>query len=117
PDPPLEEPPPSSATGPPAETPADFRPIADRAHHLLAASSPTDHSPLRAAYAAFVAAILAADPDSRLAELGKALTTEFDRTQARSGPTAPTRPSALAVPAARLAGQPSQPRARPTSLK
>jgi molecular chaperone DnaK len=78
-DPVLPEPPPTNATGPPAETPADFRPIAERAHDLLAASPLTDHAALRAAYAAFLTAIVAAAPDAHLAELGKALKTEYDR--------------------------------------
>ncbi len=79
PDPVLPEPPATQATGPPAETPADFRPIAEQVHHLLAVSSPTDHTPLRAAYAAFLTAILAAAPDTRLTELGEALTAEYHR--------------------------------------
>jgi molecular chaperone DnaK (HSP70) len=87
----------------PAETPADFRPVADAAHTLLEAADPKPradprsigwHIPgdgpagglggslddLRAAYSTFVNAIHAAAPDTRLAELGDALTHEYDRT-------------------------------------
>lgn len=81
-DPVVPVPPASTATGlaePPAETPADFRPIAELSHALLAESTPDEHEALRAAYTAFVTAILAAAPDARLTELGQALTTEYDR--------------------------------------
>jgi len=82
----------------PAETPADYRRVAEAAHTLLAAIEPSLpaasgwHIPgegggldpsldaLRAAYAAFIAAIHEAAPDSRLAELGKDLSTEYDQT-------------------------------------
>ena len=65
--------PPGVLPVPPAETPADFRPAAQRAHDLLAAASPDASPALRAAYTAFVAAIQVAAPDRRLHELGNAL--------------------------------------------
>jgi molecular chaperone DnaK len=62
---------------PPAETPADFRPAAQRAHNLLAAATPDEQPALRAAYCAFIIAIRAAEPDPRLHELGAALYAEL----------------------------------------
>jgi molecular chaperone DnaK len=87
----------------PAETPADYRTVAEAAHRLLAAAEPTPADPeapvawhvpgdglagnldgsldtLRAAYSAFIDAIHSAEPDTRLAALGAALAAEFDRT-------------------------------------
>jgi molecular chaperone DnaK len=63
---------------PPAETPADFRPAAQRAHELLAAAGPDALPELRSAYRAFIVAIRAADPDARLHELGTALATKLN---------------------------------------
>jgi molecular chaperone DnaK len=63
----------------PAETPADFRPVADASRLRLAASRDGELSALRAAYAAFVAAIHAAAPDEHLHELGEALAREYTR--------------------------------------
>lgn len=75
--------PPDTLPAPPAETPADFRKVADAAHGRLSASLDGELSGLRAAYAAFIAAVHAAAPDSRLHELGKALAAEFGRDQPR----------------------------------
>ncbi|MFF5294084.1 Hsp70 family protein [Paractinoplanes globisporus] len=61
----------------PAETPADYRPVADASHRLLAAANHRTRPGLRAAYLAFVAAIQAAAPDDRLAELGEILVGEY----------------------------------------
>jgi molecular chaperone DnaK len=84
--------PPTALPPVPAETPADYRRVAEAAHDLLATS--TDRDPpsprpaiarggelgaLRDAYLVFVAAIQAAAPDDRLAELGEALTAEYGR--------------------------------------
>ncbi|WP_433367575.1 Hsp70 family protein [Actinoplanes sp. CA-142083] len=69
--------PPDLLPGVPAETPADFRPVADATHRLLAGDG--TRPALRAAYLSFVAAIHAAAPDDRLAELGDLLTAEFAR--------------------------------------
>jgi molecular chaperone DnaK len=63
---------------PPAETPADFRPAAQRAHDLLAVALPDERSRLREAYRGFVVAIRAADSDARLHELGTALVSELN---------------------------------------
>jgi molecular chaperone DnaK len=63
---------------PPAETPADFRPAAQRAHDLLAEVPPNELPRLRGAYQAFILAIRVADPDARLHELGAALAAELD---------------------------------------
>jgi len=81
-DPVVPVPPASAGSGlprPPAETPADFRPVAELTHSLLAGSPAGEHAALRTAYTAFVAAILAAAPDASLAELGSALAAEYDR--------------------------------------
>ncbi|MET0425607.1 MAG: Hsp70 family protein [Actinoplanes sp.] len=67
---------PGVLTTPPAETPADFRAVADASHALLRSAPARQHRALRAAYTAFVAAVLAADPDVRLAELGGVLADE-----------------------------------------
>jgi molecular chaperone DnaK len=63
----------------PAETPADFRPAAERARTLLTRSPAGEHVPLRAAYLALVDAVNAAAPDDRLTELGETLIVELDR--------------------------------------
>jgi molecular chaperone DnaK len=77
--PPADGGPPDLLPGVPAETPADFRPVADASHRALAATPDGSRSGLRAAYLSFVAAIQAAAPDSRLAELGKELSDEYGR--------------------------------------
>ncbi len=70
--------PPDALPTPPAETPADFRPIADASHDLLAVRSRDgDLAGLRSAYTAFIAAVHAAAPDARLAELGAELSAEY----------------------------------------
>jgi hypothetical protein len=61
----------------PAETPADFRPVAQKSHDLLEVAPADGFPDLRGAYRAFVAAIRAAEPDPRLHELGTALTAEL----------------------------------------
>jgi molecular chaperone DnaK len=70
--------PPGVLPAPPAETPADFRPTAQKSHDRLMGASPgalpDGFSALREAYLAFIAAIRAAEPDARLHELGVALT-------------------------------------------
>jgi molecular chaperone DnaK len=66
--------------GVPAETPADFRAVADASHRLLAGAYDGGRPALRAAYLSFVAAIQAGAPDIRLAELGEQLSTELART-------------------------------------
>ncbi|MEU4242150.1 Hsp70 family protein [Actinoplanes sp. NPDC026619] len=71
--------PPDLLPGVPAETPADFRPVAVAAHGLLATTLDGGRADLRTAYLAFVAAIQAAAPDSRLAELGSRLSEEYGR--------------------------------------
>ena len=81
---------PPDLLGPPAETPADFRPIADAAYLALLASSPASPArgvpvPLRTAYTDFVAAVVAAAPDARLTELGRALAAEYARAKQSSG--------------------------------
>jgi molecular chaperone DnaK len=68
--------PPGVLPRPPAETPADFRPVALRAHDLLAGAPADDLVGLRSAYRDFIAAIRRAEPDPRLHELGVALTDE-----------------------------------------
>ncbi|GIM91679.1 hypothetical protein Ato02nite_034720 [Paractinoplanes toevensis] len=65
--------------GVPAETPADFRPVAVASRDLLATALDGARGELRAAYLAFVGAIQAAAPDARLTELGEALSAEYDR--------------------------------------
>lgn len=65
--------------GVPAETPADFRPVAVASRSLLATTLDGGRGSLRTAYLAFVGAIQAAAPDARLAELGEQLSAEFDR--------------------------------------
>jgi molecular chaperone DnaK len=76
----------ASATGPldplpgvPAETPADFRTVADASHERLVATLDGAETALRGAYLAFIGAIQAAAPDDRLAELGKRLAAEYIR--------------------------------------
>jgi molecular chaperone DnaK len=69
--------PPGVLPAPPAETPADFRPAAQKAHDLLTDAPPDDRPALRGAYRAFIAAIRAAEPDPRLHQLGTALTAEL----------------------------------------
>ena len=72
--------PPDLLPGVPAETPADFRTVADASHALLAAVRDGARPGLRGAYLAFVSAIHAAAPDARLAELGAELSAEYGRT-------------------------------------
>jgi molecular chaperone DnaK len=74
--PPADPAPAGTIPEPPAETPADYRRIAELSHELLTAG---DYDALRVAYLNFVRAILAADPDARLAELGQTLTIEYRR--------------------------------------
>jgi molecular chaperone DnaK len=62
---------------PPAETPADFRPAALRAHDLLTQSSTDTLPELRAAYRDFIVSIRLAETDARLHELGTALVSEL----------------------------------------
>jgi molecular chaperone DnaK len=69
--------PPDLLPGVPAETPADFRPVTVAAYGLLATTLDGGRGSLRAAYLAFVGAIQAAAPDSRLAELGEQLSVEY----------------------------------------
>jgi molecular chaperone DnaK len=69
--------PPGVLPVPPAETPADFRPVAERAHDVLTDASADDFPGLRDAYLAFVAAIRAGESDRRLHELGAALAAEL----------------------------------------
>jgi hypothetical protein len=83
---PAPDPPPTIATAvsptlpePPAETLADFRPVAERSHALLTHSAGAEHAALRAAYTSFVTAINAAASDAHLAELGNALAAEYQR--------------------------------------
>ena len=64
---------------PPAETPADYRRVAELSHDVLIATPADDHDGLRTAYLGFVRAIQSADADARLAELGEALTVEYRR--------------------------------------
>jgi molecular chaperone DnaK len=73
--PPVPEEPgaPGALPGPPAETPADFRPAAEFAFALLTAAPGDAHPALRAAYLALVAAVHAAAPDAVLTELGTTL--------------------------------------------
>ena len=66
----------------PAETPADFRPVAQKSHDLLNVAPPDDFPGLRGAYRAFIAAIRAAEPDPRLHELGTTLTAELTALEA-----------------------------------
>jgi molecular chaperone DnaK len=65
--------------GVPAETPADFRTVADASHLLLAATVDCARPGLRSAYLAFVAGIQAAAPDARLTELGEHLSAEYGK--------------------------------------
>jgi molecular chaperone DnaK len=62
---------------PPAETPADFRPAAQRAHEVLSQAGSDTALGLRAAYRAFIVSIRLAEPDARLHELGVALESEL----------------------------------------
>jgi molecular chaperone DnaK len=71
--------PPDLLPGVPAETPADFRPVTVAAYGLLATTLDGGRGRLRAAYLAFVGAIQAAAPDTRLAELGARLSAEYAR--------------------------------------
>lgn len=64
----------------PAETPADFRRVADASHEVLAATPDGDLPALRSAFTVFVTAVNSAAPDGRLAELGEALAIEYART-------------------------------------
>jgi hypothetical protein len=64
----------------PAETPADFRRVADASYEVLAAAPDGELPALRAAFTVFVGAVHAAAPDSRLAELGEVLAIEYART-------------------------------------
>jgi molecular chaperone DnaK len=66
--------------GVPAETPADFRRVADASYEVLAAAPDGELPALRAAFTVFVGAVHAAAPDSRLAELGEVLAIEYART-------------------------------------
>jgi molecular chaperone DnaK len=70
---------------PPAETPADYRRVAERSHDRLTAEPNDGHDALRTAYLGFVRAVLAADADARLAELGEALTAELVRDDGEAG--------------------------------
>jgi len=72
--------PPAALPPVPAETPADYRRVAEATHELLATTQSGEWGALRDAYLVFIAAVHAAAPDERLAELGKALTTEYGRT-------------------------------------
>ncbi|MGX6603055.1 Hsp70 family protein [Micromonosporaceae bacterium Da 78-11] len=117
PDPELPVPPPAGDLGtagalpePPAETPADFRPVADAGHARLSTSADDDHPALRAAYLAFVAAIHAAAPDTRLTALGTTLTTAYTESigvgdeggPGRDGPAGPDGgPAGPSVPGVR----------------
>ncbi|WP_433296070.1 Hsp70 family protein [Actinoplanes sp. CA-030573] len=65
--------------GVPAETPADFRRVADASHQLLAATLDGACPRLRSAYLSFVGAVQAAASDVRLAELGRMLSEEYVR--------------------------------------
>ncbi|WP_250005807.1 Hsp70 family protein [Actinoplanes sp. M2I2] len=76
-DEPAETPDQPGPAGPPAETPADFRRVAEAAYMLLLQDG--ELTELEAAYDVFIAAVQAAAPDSRLAELGRALSAEYDR--------------------------------------
>ncbi|GAB2619801.1 hypothetical protein Aab01nite_33960 [Paractinoplanes abujensis] len=75
---PAETPDPPGPPGPPAETPADFRRVAEATYMLLLQDG--DMGALGAAYGAFIAAVQAAAPDTRLTELGRQLSAEFERT-------------------------------------
>ena len=74
----------------PAETPADFRRVADTVHRLLASTPEDALVALRTAFGTFVAAINAAAPDARLTALGEQLTIEYARTGRRAPPPATT---------------------------
>jgi molecular chaperone DnaK len=63
----------------PAETPADFRPVADASRLRLAAAADGESAALRAAYGAFVAAVHAGASDAHLRELGTALASAYTR--------------------------------------
>jgi molecular chaperone DnaK len=71
--------PPDALPMPPAETPADFRPVADASYWMLAGTPGGDRTGLRTAYTSFIAAIQAAAPDARLRELGEVLSGEYTR--------------------------------------
>ncbi|WP_127501714.1 Hsp70 family protein [Actinoplanes solisilvae] len=79
-DEPVETPDPPGPAGPPAETPADFRRVAEATYMLLLQDD--DRLALAAAYGAFITAVQAAASDTRLAELGAALSTEYARAAA-----------------------------------
>lgn len=79
--------PPGELLAPPAETPADFRGVAEAAHLLLAAAPARRHRPLRSAYTAFLTAIQTAAPDDRLTELGAALADTYRRVRPAGGIT------------------------------
>ena len=74
---PVETPDPPGPAGPPAETPADFRRVAEATYMILLQDIDLDG--LATAYGAFITAVQAAAPDARLAELGQALTAEYER--------------------------------------
>ncbi|MBU2662615.1 Hsp70 family protein [Actinoplanes bogorensis] len=76
-DEPAETPDPPGPSGPPAETPADFRRVAEAAYMLLLQDG--EHDGLGSAYGAFIAAVQAAAPDARLTELGETLSAEYNR--------------------------------------
>jgi molecular chaperone DnaK len=71
--------PPDALPAVPAETPADFRPVAEASHGLLAGAHDGEPAALRAAYGTFVAAVQAAYSDARLRELGGLLSAEYAR--------------------------------------
>ena len=75
---------PPGPSGPPAETPADFRRVAEATYLLLLRDDDLlpqddDLTALATAYGAFITAVVAAAPDARLTELGEALGREYGR--------------------------------------
>ncbi|MGK5678331.1 Hsp70 family protein [Actinoplanes sp. URMC 104] len=76
-EPPAGPPEPPGPAGPPAETPADFRRVAEAAYMLLLQQP--GRVGLAAAYGAFIAAVQAGAPDAELAELGELLRAEHGR--------------------------------------
>jgi molecular chaperone DnaK len=76
-DDPGETPDPPGPPGPPAETPADFRGVAEATYMLLLQDD--EQVALATAYGAFITAVQAAAPDTTLAELGEALIDEYER--------------------------------------
>ncbi len=76
--PPAAERDPPGLLVPPAETPADFRRVADATYLLLTQDG--RHASLSSAYGDFITAVQAAAPDARLTELGEALAAEYRQT-------------------------------------